>query len=88
MYHLWPLTTQRSPLFSARVRIMPAGSEPEPGAGSVITMEERTSPRTIGRSQRCCCSGVPTFCRTIMLPSSGGAQLQAAGPKRERPSSS
>ncbi len=68
----------------AVVRIMPAGSEPEPGAGSVMTNAERTSPATMGSSQRCFCSGVPTFSSRIMLPSSGGAQLNTAGPKMER----
>ena len=38
----------RSFLRSARVSIMPPGSEPEPGAGSVMTKAERTSPSMIG----------------------------------------
>ena len=67
---------------------MPAGSEPEPGAGSVMTNDERTLPSTIGCSQRFFCAGVPTFSSTSMLPSSGAAQLNATGPKSERPISS
>ena len=47
MNHLWPWITQLSPFFSARVRIMP-GSEPPPGAGSVMAKDERTLPSTIG----------------------------------------
>ena len=58
MNHLRPWTTQRSPLRSvAVVSIIPAGSEPEPGAGSVMTIAERTLPSTIGCSQRSFCAG-------------------------------
>src|SRR3546814_2261848 len=49
MNHLRPWTTQRSPVFSARVSIM-VGSEPAPGCGSVMTIEERTLPSMIGCS--------------------------------------
>ncbi len=59
------------------------GSEPAPGAGSVITMDERTLPSTIGCSQRAFCSSVPILFSTIMLPSSGAAQLNVTGPKIE-----
>ena len=55
MNHLWPLITQPSPFFSARVRIM-AGSEPPPGAGSVMTKDERTSPSTMGVSHLSFCA--------------------------------
>src|SRR6516162_4448473 len=47
MNHLWPWITQPPSRFSARVRIM-AGSEPPPGAGSVMAKAERTLPSTIG----------------------------------------
>ena len=83
MNHLRPCTTQRSPRFSARVRIID-GSEPQPGCGSVMTNDERTAPSTIGCSQRAFCASVPTLSSTIMLPSSGAAQLKVAGPKIER----
>jgi hypothetical protein len=43
MNHLWPWMTQWSPCFVAVVRII-EGSEPAPGAGSVIANEERTRP--------------------------------------------
>ena len=87
MNHLWPWITQRSPFFSARVRIMP-GSEPPPGAGSVIAKAERTLPSTIGRSHRSFCAGVPTSASRFILPSSGAAQLKHTGPKIERFASS
>ena len=60
-----------------------AGSEPPP-IGSVITNGERTRPSTIGCSQRAFCASVPTRSSIIMLPSSGAAQLNVAGPKIER----
>ena len=83
MNHLWPCTTHASPRRVAVVRIID-GSEPPPGCGSVITNDERTSPSTIGCSQRAFCASVPTRSSTIMLPSSGAALLNAAGPKIER----
>ena len=66
----------------AVVRIT-AGSEPAPGAGSVMTIDERTLPSTIGCSQRAFWDSVPIFWSTIMLPSSGAAQLKVTGPKIE-----
>ena len=45
---------------------------------------ERTRPSTIGASQRAFWSGVATFSSTIMLPSSGAAELNTTGPKIER----
>ena len=82
MNHLRPWTRQVSPWRSARVSIM-EGSEPEPGAGSVIAKAERTRPSTIGCSQRRFCASVATFSSTIMLPSSGAQALKQAGPKIE-----
>lgn len=67
---------------------MPAGSLPEPGAGSVIANAERTCPSTTGCNHQRFCASVPTFSTTIMLPSSGAAQLKETGPKIERPISS
>jgi hypothetical protein len=46
-----------------------------------MTNADRTRPSTIGTSQRCCCAGVATFASTVMLPSSGAAQLKHTGPK-------
>ena len=82
MNHLRPWITQSSPSRRAAVRIID-GSEPEPGAGSVMTKAERTLPSTMGCSQRFFCASVPTFSSTIMLPSSGAAQLKDTGPKIE-----
>ena len=68
---------------------MPPGSEPEPGAGSVIAKDERTFPSMIGCSQRSFSASVgSTLLSTVMLPSSGAAQLSATGPKIERLASS
>ena len=87
MNHLRPLMRQWSPSRSALVSII-EGSEPEPGAGSVMAKEERTRPSMIGSSQRSFCASVPTRSSRIMLPSSGAAQLKLAGPNSEWPISS
>jgi hypothetical protein len=87
MNHLCPWIAQPLPLRSARVSIM-AGSEPLPGAGSVIAKAERTRPSTMGRSHLSFCAGVPASASKFMLPSSGAAQLNASGPKTERFASS
>ena len=55
MNHLWPWITQLSPFFSARVGSC-SGSEPPPGAGSVMAKEERTLPSTMGRSHFSFCA--------------------------------
>ena len=60
------------------------GSEPPPGAGSVMAKADRTSPRAMGASQRSLCASVPSASSTIMLPSSGAAALNTTGPKIER----
>ena len=89
MNHFRPLTTYLPPRFSARVSIMPPGSEPEPGGGSVITKEERNLPSMMGCSHWSFWAPVfSTLLRTFMLPSSGAAQLKARGPKIERLASS
>ena len=89
MNHFRPCTMYFPPRFSARVSIMPPGSEPEPGCGSVITKEERTLPSMMGCSQWSFSASVfSTLLRTFMLPSSGAAQLKASGPKIERLASS
>ena len=64
------------------------GSEPPPGAGSVMANDERTLPSTIGRSHFSFCAGVPAWLSTFMLPSSGAMQLKASGPNSERAASS
>ena len=75
--------------YPAFVSIMPPGSEPDPGCGSVITKEDRIWPSTIGCSQRSFCASVfSTLFSTFMLPSSGAQQLKASGPKIERLASS
>ena len=58
--------------------------DPPPGAGSVIAKADRTAPEAMGTSQRACCSGVPAAASTIMLPSSGAAELKQTGPKIDR----
>ena len=64
------------------------GSEPPPGAGSVMAKDERTVPSTIGLSHLSFCAGVPVSASRFMLPSSGAWQLNAIGPKIERLASS
>ena len=55
MNHLSPLMTQWLPSCTAVV-FSADGSEPAPGAGSVMQKQERMSPRASGRSQRSFCS--------------------------------
>ena len=89
MNHFRPEMMYRSFLRSALVSIMPPGSEPEPGCGSVITKEERTSPSMIGCSHLSFISSVGSvLLRIDMLPSSGAWQLTMTGPKIERAASS
>src|SRR6516162_6060737 len=87
MNHLRPWITHLPSLRSARVRIMP-GSEPPPGAGSVMAKDERTLPSTIPRSQRSFWAGVPARAKRFMLPSSGAMQFNASGPNTDRAASS
>src|ERR1700688_1431989 len=87
MNHLRPWIAHLLPRRSARVWIM-LGSEPPPGAGSVIAKDELTLPSTIGRSHFSFCAGVPTLASRFMLPSSGAMQLKASGPNSERAASS
>ncbi len=87
MNHLRPRITHLPPFFSAEVRIMP-GSEPPPGAGSVMAKDDLTLPSTIGRSHHSFCAGVPMRDSRFILPSSGAAQLIASGPNSERAASS
>jgi len=53
-------------------------------SGSVIAKAERSSPRTTGIAHHSFCAAVPTLFRSIMLPSSGAAELKTTGPKMER----
>ena len=64
------------------------GSEPPPGAGSVMAKEDFTLPSTTGRSHHSFCAGVPTRASSSILPSSGAEQLIASGPNTERAASS
>ncbi len=87
MNHLRPRMIHLPPFRSAEVRIM-AGSEPPPGAGSVMANDDFTLPSTTGRNHHSCCAGVPTRDSRFMLPSSGAEQLIESGPKIERAASS
>ena len=79
--HLRPSMTKSSP--SARAVVFSSdGSAPAPSSGSVIENTLRISPATSGRSQCSFCSGVPTLCSRLALPSSGAWMLQASGPSR------
>ena len=78
MNHLWPSITQRSPFFTARVR-MAAGSEPPPGMGSVMAKAERTRPSTIGMSQRCLCSAVPVLGKQDHIAVVGCGAVEGGG---------
>ena len=82
MNHLLPLITQWLPSFTAVV-FSADGSEPAPGAGSVMQKHERMSPRASGRSQRSFCSCVATTSSRWMLPSSGAKMCIATGPSSE-----
>ena len=75
--HLWPLITHSSPSSSARACSV-RGSEPAT-SGSVIEKQERISPSSSGRSQRCFCSSVPCSAMISVLPVSGAEQLKAIG---------
>lgn len=59
------------------------GSEPEPGAGSVMAKQERAWPWTSGRNQRSFCASVATTSIRWMLPSSGAWMFSATGPSGE-----
>jgi hypothetical protein len=59
------------------------GSEPAPGAGSVIAKQERVRPATSGASQRVFCASVATTSIRWMLPSSGAWMFIATGPSGE-----
>jgi hypothetical protein len=50
----------------------------EATSGSVIANAERMRPSNSGRNHMSCCSGVPNWVSTSMLPVSGAEQLQAS----------
>src|SRR6478672_9979183 len=55
-------------------------------SGSVMANAERICPRSKGFSHCSCCSGVPNWASTSMLPVSGAAELRTAGARRmQRP---
>ena len=56
----------------------------EPGAGSVMTMDDFTLPSIIGCSHCSFCASVATLFNTYMLPSSGALELNTSGPKIDR----
>ena len=64
------------------------GSEPPPGAGSVMAKADFTLPSTTGRNHHSCCAGVPARDSKFILPSSGAEQLIDSGPNSERAASS
>ena len=82
MNHLSPLITQWLPSFTAVVASAD-GSEPAPGAGSVMQKHDRMSPRASGRNQRSFCSGVATTSSRWMLASSGAKMCIATEPSSE-----
>ena len=59
------------------------GSEPEPGAGSVIIKHERMSPAASGRRYSSFCRSSATCSKRCMLASSGAKQFIAIGPRGE-----
>ena len=85
MNHLWPLITQSSPSFTARVWIS-VGSEPET-SGSVMAKHERERPSASGRRYFSFCAGVAACSSVCMLPSSGACALRMYGPMPVRPAS-
>ncbi len=80
MNHLRPRITHLPFVLSAWVRIM-LGSEPPPGAGSVMAKADFTLPSTIGRSHHSFCAGVPMRASRFILPSSGAMQFMASAPE-------
>ena len=87
MNHLRPVI--RQPPGTRRASVSSAvGSEPAPGAGSVIANADRTSPATNGRRNSSCWSAVATSASRCTLPSSGAATLIASGPNSEYPAAS
>ena len=60
-----------------------AGSDPAPGAGSVMQKQDRVAPAANGRSHRSFCSWEATASSRCMLPSSGAKICIATGPSRE-----
>lgn len=87
MNHLRPSIRQPPPVLVAVVASA-RGSDPAPGAGSVIAKQERTSPAASGRRYRSFCPSVATTSSRCILPSSGAAQLSASGPRSEYPAAS
>ena len=82
MNHLRPSMRQPPSTAVAVVDSM-AGSEPAPGAGSVIAKHERISPAASGRRYCSFCCSPATSSSRCMLPSSGAAQFSASGPSSE-----
>ena len=54
-------------------------------SGSVIRNALRSRPSSSGSSHCSCCSGVPYFSSTSMLPVSGALLLKTSGASGERP---
>ena len=86
VHHLRPLSTYSSPSRSIRSCTLVASELAT--SGSVIANPERISASSNGASQRSCCSGVPNWASTSMLPVSGALQLHASAAIALRPISS
>ena len=82
MNHFRPSMRQPPSTFAAVVDSID-GSDPAPGAGSVIAKQDRISPSASGRRYFSFCSSLATTSSRCMLPSSGAAQLSASGPSSE-----
>jgi len=82
MNHFRPSMRHPSPALVAMVDSID-GSDPAPGAGSVIAKQDRISPSASGRRYFSFCSALATTSSRCMFPSSGAAQLSASGPSSE-----
>ncbi len=76
-HHFRPLMTYSSPSRTIEVSILVASDEAT--RGSVIKKADRIVPSMSGLSHFSCCSGVPYFANTSMLPVSGAPQLKISG---------
>ena len=74
VHHFFPLRTYSSPsrLISSSIFV----ASDEATSGSVIAYADLISPASSGSSHSFCCSGVPYFASTSILPLSGALQLK------------
>ena len=85
--HLWPSSVKPLAVRVARVSSM-RGSEPTPGAGSVIAKQERLSPATRGSRKHSRCLSLASACNKTMSGCPGAAHCKAVGPRKLRPATS